>query len=237
MKCSSILNSKTLKSFISNHSILEKLEKFNLNVNTIISNIKNTNGKIAIISDFDYTLTKRFDLNNDLTTYYSSYCVFENAKIISDEYRKKNQEMFNKYHKYETDLSIDYEIRNEFVLKWYRDNLDLIVNEDINRNHFIDMVEQSHEKLIFRNGILELFEIVREYNIPFFIISGGLYEIIEDALKIIVPFYNSLKTDNLITIIANKFIFEETTEKLIGYQEPIVYTFNKGDVNKIDFKF
>lgn len=221
---------KALKNFISSHSKYEKKENFNQNVNSIIKKIKDTNGKIAIISDFDFTLTRRFDLNNDKINYFSTYCVFENFNETTNNYKAKSLELYNANHQYETDETLDFPTRNELVLKWYKDNLDLIVQENLTKSHFEDMIDHSHEKFYFRQGILELFEIVFEYKIPFYIISGGLHDIIEHSLKAVIPFYNLLEENKLINIIANKFNYDENSQKMIGYQEPIVYTFNKGEV-------
>ncbi len=230
MKSTNFNPKKALKNFIASHSKFEKMENFNKNINSIIKKIKETNGKIAIISDFDFTLTRRFDLNDEKINYYSSYCVFEHSKHITDEYRSKNQDLYNTYHKYEVDETVDFHTRNQLVFKWYKDNLDLIIAEDITKEHFEEMVDHSHEKFYFRNGILELFELVLEYGIPFYIISGGLHEIIEHGLKSVIPFYSMLEERKLINIIANKFIYDSLTQKMIAYQEPIVYTFNKGEV-------
>jgi 2-hydroxy-3-keto-5-methylthiopentenyl-1-phosphate phosphatase len=226
----SINPTNTLKNFIACHSKYEKIENFNKNVNSIINRIKNTNRKIAIVSDFDYTLTRRFDLEDEKINFYSSYCIFEHFKHITDEYRIKNKDLFNTYYKYEMDETLEFKKRDELVYKWYKDNLNLIVAEKITKELFKEMVDHSHEKFYFRNGILELFELVLEYKIPFYIISGGLHDVIEHSLRFVLPFYEHLEKNKLLNIISNKFIYDEKTHKMIGYQEPIVYTFNKGEV-------
>jgi hypothetical protein len=237
-----------LKSFIKSHNKFEKAENFNKNITKIISEIKKTKGKIAIVSDFDYTLTRKYDLdynNNDINNnndkeknkenlnnfYLSSYGVFENNSLISEEFRKSSQELFENNYRYETDLSMDFDKRNALVLNWYKANLNMIVKEDIKKSDFEKMIDESHEKFYFRNGIIELFEIVLLYKIPFFIISGGLYDIIDHALKASLPFYDDLIKTKLLKIISNRFEFDEITEKIIKYHEPIIYTFNKGEVN------
>ena len=179
MKSPSINQQKNIiNNFIGNQSTLEKITKFNKNIATIINNIKETNGKIAIVSDFDFTLTKKYEMNNDKINYYSTYSVLENASNISEDYRRKFKVLFEKYNKYECDTSIDFNIRESFVFEWYKDILELIMTEDLNRNHFEEMVDQSENKFYFRNGILELFENIMKYKITFYIISAGLHEII-----------------------------------------------------------
>lgn len=222
---------ETLKNFIGNHSNYEKLEYFNKNISSIISSIKESNGKIAIVSDFDYTLTKRYDFQDSQVNFFSTYCVLENHKDVSENFRTKFKQLFETYRKYPVDLSIEFETRKNMVMKWYQENLELILEEGLTKAHFEEMIDQSHGKFFFRNGILELFEMVLNYKIPFFIISGGIYEIIEHALKTVIPFYNQLEEEKLINIIANRFTYDESSEKMIGYYQPVVYHFNKGEVS------
>lgn len=221
-----------LKSFIKSHNKYEKAEHFNKNITKIITEIKQTKGKIAIVSDFDYTLTRKYDLDKTQNDpfYFSSYGIFENNSVVSENFRKINKELFENNHKYELDLSMEFEKRNTLVLNWYKENLRMIVEENIKKSDFEKMIDESHEKFYFRSGIIELFELVLLYQIPFFIISGGLYDIIDHALKAALPFYDELKESNLLNIISNKFDYDEKTEKILKYHEPIVYTFNKGEV-------
>jgi hypothetical protein len=225
---------EALKSFIKSHNKFEKKEIFNKNINKILNEIKQTKGKIAIVSDFDYTLTRKFDLENS-NNYFSSYGIFEENSIVSELYRKNNREIFENNYRYETDLTMEFNKRNSLVLNWYEENLKLIIEEKIKKSDFEKMIEESHEKFYFRSGIIELFELVLLYKIPFFIISGGLYDIIDHALKAALPFYNDLISLNLLKIISNKFDFDENTQKIIRYHEPIIYTFNKGEVNTFKF--
>lgn len=189
--------------------------------------MKENPNKLILVSDFDYTLTKKHHKDTHL---YSSYCVLEYSNFISEEYRKANSELFEKYYRYEIDTLLDFDERDKMVKIWFKENLDLIVGENLTKDNFRSMVQQAEKRLFFRDGIIELFEIVRKHSIPFFIISGGLRDVIEEAMIATIPFYAELKERKLIHVISNGFLFDQDTGKITGFTEPFVYTFNKGQI-------
>jgi 2-hydroxy-3-keto-5-methylthiopentenyl-1-phosphate phosphatase len=118
---------------------------------------------------------------------------------------------------------------------WFKENLDLMLAENVTKENFQSMILQAERNFYYRHGILEFFELIHNNKIPLFIISGGIYEIIEESLKLVLPYYKELKEKNLIHIIANKFTYDHNN-KVNGYSEPFVYTFNKGEILKRIFK-
>lgn len=227
------MNSETFKNknypnlitdYNSNEKIYSMSCEFEEKVKKFIKAPKN----IAIITDFDFTLTKKYHHDSNC---YSSYCVLEFSDHISDNFRKINQDLFQKYAKFENDLTLDFHTRDELVKTWFRDNLDLIVDEKLIKENFQAMVLKAEKKFFYRYGILELFDLVHTHNIPIFIISGGIYEIIEESLKIILPYFQELVDKKLIHILSNKFTYDQNG-KISGYEEPFVYTFNKGEILK-----
>ncbi len=213
-------NSKEIIQIISN-DFYEKKKEFEANPK-----------KLMIITDFDFTLTKKYHKDSNL---YSSYCVLEFSKYMSDNFKKMNKELFSKYSKFENDLTLDFETKDKLMQQWFKENLDLILVENLSKENFNKMILQAENNFYYRYGILDLFNLVNIHNIPFFIISGGIHEIIEESLKIILPFYDELKEKNLIHIVANKFTYDEKG-KVLGYTEPFVYTFNKGETLKQIYK-
>lgn len=224
--CQNPLTTTNIPNFIKEYNIKEKIQVINENFEDKITEFQKNPKGLVIVTDFDYTLTKRYHSEGNL---YSSYCVLEFSKFISENYRKQNKELFDKYAPMEHDITIDYDIREEYIKKWFKENLDLILVENLTRENFQHMVMQAEQNFFFRYGILELFELIRNNSIPIYIISGGIYEIIDEALKITIPYYAELQEKKLINIVANRFSYDENN-KLSGYIEPFVYTFNKGEV-------
>jgi HAD superfamily hydrolase (TIGR01544 family) len=234
------LNCKFLKmqssnlstNYVNDYNPLEKIKIINSDFIRKVEEFKKNKDHLVIITDFDYTLTKKFNKEESL---YSSYCVLEFSDMISENYRKLNKELFQKYHPLESDTTLDFLTRDELIKKWFRENLDLLVEENISKEDFLQMVIQAEKKLIYRYGILELFELIQKHSIPIYIISGGIYEIIDESLNYVIPFYKEMKEKGLIHVVSNSFIYGEDN-KVVGYKEPFVYTFNKGETLKQIFK-
>jgi len=88
----------------------------------------------------------------------------------------------------------------------------------------------SENQFFFRNGIKELFELIEKYQIPLYIISGGIKEVIQSTLKYVIQNFNSLVQKGLIHIVSNEFIYNKETYEIETYKEPMIYTFNKSIV-------
>lgn len=221
---------KEFSSFVNECNPNEKIKIFNDNLDSKIKEFQLNPKNLIIVTDFDYTLTKKFshsELNKNL---YSSYCVMESSNFLSEEYKTKSKDLFDKYHPYEWDLTVDFKTRDEFIRKWFKDNLDLLLTEKFLKKNFEEMVKQAETRFFYRFGILELLNLIEKHEIPLVIISGGIYDIIEESLKLLIPHYQDLKEKKLISILANQFDFDLTTNQISGCLEPFVYTFNKGEV-------
>jgi 2-hydroxy-3-keto-5-methylthiopentenyl-1-phosphate phosphatase len=148
--------------------------------------------KLVIITDFDYTLTKRYP-NRHVDRNFTTYGVTELYSKISDNYKKMTKQLFEKNHPVEIDHTRPYEERYRIMERWYRDAVELVMSENLKKDDFRDMVIETNGNFKFRNGALELFELVRKYRIPVFIISAGLYDIIDNALALILPCFSEIK--------------------------------------------
>lgn len=225
-----IQNMPKVSNFICENNPLEKIKLINKNLEFKIKEFQKNPEKLVIVSDFDYTLSKKFHHKNQDTTLFSSYCVLEAFDTLSEKYRKVNKELFEKYHPIEIDHTMDFKERDLIIHQWFRENLDLLVDENLTKESFQKMVTNSETKFFYRYGIIELFELIKKYSIPLYIISGGIFEIIDESMSFVIPQYKELREKKLINIVANKFRYDEEN-KVIGYEEPCVYTFNKGKVN------
>lgn len=198
-----------------------------------IKEFQKNKSSLKIISDFDYTLTQKYhSIHGNL---YSSYAILNYSSAVSEKFKKTSKALFRKYSPIENDATIDFETRDKMIKEWFMDDLNLMLSEKITKSDFKNMVRQSEKKFFFRYGILEMFEILFHNNIPIYIISGGIKEIIEETLRLLLPHYDSMVEKNMIHIISNSFEFDQNGV-MIGLKEPFVYTFNKGEVLKELFK-
>ena len=191
---------------------------------------KSSSDKCIFVSDFDYTFSLRF-LNH--IQLYSSYCFLENSLLINEKnpnFKNQLHEQSLKYEQYETDTSIDFEFRKNIIKEWFEKALDLYTAQHITKKDFIEVIREAadKEKFYFRKGLKSFFEKLLSLNIPIIIISGGVKEIIEILLQdFLGDIYTEMIAKHLLTILANEFTYDNQ-DKVNGYIQPVIYTFNKG---------
>lgn len=182
---------------------------------------------LYIIADFDDTFTKKQLYGKRSKT---SYRVITTSKFIPKEVADKSQKLSEKYRSYETDLTIDFEIRDKYVKEWYEAELNQMAKAGLDKSFFQKVVEESIEDgyILFRNGMTTFFELIEKYNIPLIIISAGIKEIIEEEFKALLgeEKYKNLIEKKLLFIIANYFKYND--KKVIeDFSKPVIYSFNK----------
>ena len=96
----------------------------------LISSFSKNKKSLAVITDFDYTMTSLFDYTTG-KQYKSSYYLYD-ANLIGG-YQKKFEEKRNiltqEYSKYEFDTSYDLKIREQKMKEWYTKNIELYFDE------------------------------------------------------------------------------------------------------------
>jgi len=212
-----------LNSFVNEEKILftnkTKFEK-------LMSLFRENPDRLRIVSDFDYTLTQRRNIKQNIN-YNSSYCHLMKWGKFSADFLTKSSILFKKYHPMENDLSIDHQQRDVNIKNWFIQNLSLISKERIHISDFRDMVLKSSGSFYLRNGIYETMQSIEKYSIPMYIVSGGIQQIINESLLLGIPNYKRILDRKLIKIVANQLLFNQNTQLVENYTNPIVYTFNK----------
>ena len=216
---------------ISNKSILNKKIS---SLKNIYNSNKNRN-KILYITDFDYTITRKYNYSTS-EKLYSTYTIYNQEAFGGNQslYLSKDKKLAELYAKYEEDTSYDYEIRKKKSFEWYKYSLLNMSNEKITPESFKKMVELSIEHIKFRSDFKKILEFLIEKDIPIVIISGGIKEIIVEILKILkIKGFNEYLKEKRIIIIANSLLDENC--KLINWNEKdedIIYPFNKNIIIK-----
>ena len=204
---------------LTNPSYDEKLKKMSL---------KN----LLIVSDFDFTLTKRFEINKNTNKREQLLCGFwfyDICPLLPSSFLKAVQDIKDKYTKYEDDLSLPLKTRYDMTEKLFTEVLDLLIGlKSIKKKNFLEETIEETMKLkpfYYRKGVNKYLDILRENNIPEIFISGGITEAITTTLKML---NEKVNLDN-IKVISNEFIYDEN-EIAIDYVKPIVFTFNKSEM-------
>ncbi|CDW82484.1 5-nucleotidase [Stylonychia lemnae] len=210
---------------------------------------------LCILSDFDYTLTRySLDGYNKLD---SSFSCISNSQFVSEEFRRINNVLYQRYHPFEKALNITVEEKVAKLQEWWEQDLEHITKQDLSVEHFYDMVETSN--LHFRNGIDILLKNCSNLNVPLVIVSAAVADVVEKAVD---KLSKSIKIEQLVKesqsrksqahhqhgsthfginpdvvhVIANKSKKCDEGKKILGFHDPLVHTCNKDQVVHNYFK-
>ena len=225
-----------LSNFPENNISIKDIPNFSLKLNNLIISYKSNRGNIIFITDFDYTITKRYNYRKN-STLFSSYRFYDESLIGGDQQKILDiqNQLCNEYMKYETDSTYDKKIREQKVHEFYSKSLDVYINPKFTRNSIGKMLEKFKEKYELRKYTKELFELLIKLDIPIVIVSGGVKEVIIDLLKTSINNFEKYLSEKKIIIIANELYFEED-KGCIGHSTNVIYAFNKSNFVKETIK-
>ena len=225
-----------LSNFPENNISIKDIPNFSSKLNNLIISYKSNPGNIIFITDFDYTITKRYNYQKN-STLFSSYRFYDESLIGGDQQKILDiqNQLCNEYMKYETDSTYDKKIREQKVHEFYSKSLDVYINPKFTRNSIGKMLEKFKEKYELRKYTKELFELLIKLNIPIVIVSGGVKEVIIDLLKTSINNFEKYLSEKKIIIIANELYFEED-KGCIGHSTNVIYAFNKSNFVKETIK-
>lgn len=131
----------------------------------------------------------------------------------------------------EMDLKMPNEEKEKHMVAWWEGNMKLFANMRLQREDYGRVVLNS--RILFRHGITELLSLGHSLQLPFYIVSGGMAEIIEASFYAIL--HNGEtgnKEDDLrdywhkqVQILSNKFIYHDNVG--IDFERPIIHILNK----------
>ena len=99
---------------------------------------------VAIVTDFDYTLTSRIAYKTG-KLYCSSYYLYDEDLIGGDQhsFNERREALAKKYSFYEFSTSYDIETRKIKMKEWYTQSLSLYFNEKFTKNSVDEMVRKT----------------------------------------------------------------------------------------------
>ncbi len=176
----------------------EKLKQISLNYNNF-----------AVLMDFDKTMTT---INS-----VDSWTVLQNPSIVDPKLNIESNKLANIYYPIEMDYNLPYDLKNMHMYDWYSKVLDLYYKYGLTYDKLVSCVNCGN--IILRNGLKDLLVRFYKYNIPVFVISAGIGNVIEQVLKLHDCFYDN------ISIMSNFFTFEN--DILLPFNNQIIHTCNK----------
>lgn len=181
-----------------------------------LSSIKKSSAEnLHILTDFDRTLTKAFVEGEKSPTVIAQ---IRNGNYLSPKYVEEAHRLFDYYHPIEIDPTISREEKNKQMNEWWRNHFMLLIECGITENILKEVV--TSQKIQFRDGVLDAFDMLATHNIPVVIMSAGPGDMIRLYLE------QEGKLTNNVHIVANMFNFDESG-KAKGIQEPVIHSLNK----------
>ncbi|XP_072268339.1 cytosolic 5'-nucleotidase 3A isoform X1 [Pyxicephalus adspersus] len=179
--------------------------------------IKGGAARLQIITDFDMTLS-RFSHNGKRCP--TCHNVIDNCKYVSDECRKKLYELKDKYYAIEIDPNLTIKEKYPYMIEWYTKSHTLLIEQAFQKDKLPEVVRDSD--IMLKEGYETFFDKLHEHNIPVFIFSAGLGDVLEEAIRQASVYYPNIK------VVSNFMDFDENGV-IKGFKGELIHVYNKHD--------
>ena len=202
---------------------------FDQKLSNFIESYYQNKKSVAIVTDFDYTLTSRIDYKTG-KLYSSSYYLYDEDIIGGDQrsFDERRQALVDKYSHYEFSTSYDIDTRKIKMKEWYSQSLSLYFGEKFTKDSIDEMVRRTKSNLLLRRKAIEYLELLMKLDITVVIESGGIGQFIEGYLKVYLPNYERYRNEKKIIIVSNMFKFDDNNG-CVGLEHEVINCFNKAD--------
>ncbi|XP_011628048.2 7-methylguanosine phosphate-specific 5'-nucleotidase [Amborella trichopoda] len=171
--------------------------------------------KLQVIADFDATLTKYW-VNGSRG--HSSHNLLQQG---NPEYNLKRQKLYDHYHPLEFSPTIPIEEKAKLMEEWWERTHALLVEGGLTYDDITSSVANS--AVAFREGVIELFELLEKKDVPVLVFSAGLADIIEEVLR--QKLHRSFKN---VKVVSNRMVFDENG-KLVAFKGKTIHVLNKNE--------
>uniref|UniRef100_A0A8C7VGM7 5'-nucleotidase n=1 Tax=Oncorhynchus mykiss TaxID=8022 RepID=A0A8C7VGM7_ONCMY len=179
--------------------------------------IKGGASKLQVITDFDMTLS-RFAVNGKRCP--TCHNIIDNCKLVTEDCRMKLLELKNTYYPIEIDPHLTMEEKYPFMVEWYFKSHTLLVEQRLQKDKLSEVVRDSDACL--REGYEPFFDRLQQHNVPVFIFSAGLGDVLEEIIHQAGVYHPNVK------VVSNFMDFDENGE-LKGFKGELIHVFNKHD--------
>uniref|UniRef100_A0A8C3V115 5'-nucleotidase n=1 Tax=Catharus ustulatus TaxID=91951 RepID=A0A8C3V115_CATUS len=162
--------------------------------------------KLQVISDFDMTLS-RFGCNGRRCP--TSHNILDNSHVISEDGKKKLKDLLHYYYPIEIDPNRTLEEKRP--LMWWA---------GAGAEHGNTALCNGHS--CSRDGFKEFFDQLHKNNVPLFIFSAGVGDILEEIIRQANVFYSN------VSVVSNYMDFNDDGV-LTHFKGPLIHTYNKNN--------
>ncbi|XP_074844238.1 cytosolic 5'-nucleotidase 3A isoform X6 [Carettochelys insculpta] len=170
-----------------------------------------------IITDFDMTLS-RFSYNGKRCP--TCHNVIDNCKLITEECRKKLLHLKETYYPIEIDPDLTIEEKYPYMVEWYNKSHSLLVEQGLQKDKLAEIVRES--EVMLKDGYENFFDKLHEHNIPLFIFSAGIGDILEEVIHQAGVYHSNVK------VVSNFMDFDDNGV-LKGFKGELIHVYNKHD--------
>ncbi|XP_008070118.1 7-methylguanosine phosphate-specific 5'-nucleotidase isoform X1 [Carlito syrichta] len=171
--------------------------------------------RLQVISDFDMTLS-RFSYNGKRCP--SSYNILDDSTVISEEGRKELSVLLHHYYPIEIDPHRTAKEKLPYMVEWWTKAHNLLCQQKIQKFQIAQVVRESNAML--REGYKTFFNTLYHHNIPLFIFSAGIGDILEEIIRQMQVFHPNIH------VVSNYMDFDEDGF-LQGFKGQLIHTYNK----------
>ncbi|NWR88520.1 5NT3B nucleotidase, partial [Furnarius figulus] len=187
-------------------------------VRGIVRSLREQGGhSLQVISDFDMTLS-RFGCNGRRCP--TSHNIFHTSRVVSEDGKKKLKDLLHYFYPIEIDPNRTLEEKRPLMVEWWTRAHELLVQQKIHKGDIAQIVRESEAML--RDGFKEFFDQLHKNNIPLFIFSAGVGDVLEEIIRQANIFYPNVK------VVSNYMDFDDDGV-LVHFKAPLIHTFNKNN--------
>ncbi|XP_051189683.1 uncharacterized protein [Lolium perenne] len=171
--------------------------------------------KLQVIADFDGTLTRYwYDGSRGQTSHGL-------LKQGNEEFDAKRDALFEHYHPIEINPDIPLPEKAILMEEWWGKTHALLIEGGLTQEAIKKSVADA--AIAFRDGVVELFELLEARDIPVLVFSAGLADIIEEVFR--QKLHRSFKN---IKIVSNRMVFNEEG-RLVEFKGKTIHVLNKNE--------
>ncbi|KAK2493475.1 hypothetical protein MC885_010771 [Smutsia gigantea] len=171
--------------------------------------IKGGAAKLQIITDFDMTLSR---FSHEGKRCPTSHYVIDNSKLL--------WQLKEKYYAIEIDPVLTIEEKYPYMVEWYTKSHGLLVEQALPKAKLKEIVAESD--VMLKEGYENFFDKLRQHNIPVFIFSAGIGDILEEVIRQAGVYHTN------ITVVSNFMDFDDNGI-LKGFKGELIHVYNKHD--------
>ncbi|KAL4118098.1 hypothetical protein PRIC2_010425 [Phytophthora ramorum] len=178
--------------------------------------------KLVVIADFDYTLTPAYKPTDDQAP--STHGLLMASEAMGPQAETVAREIFEKYYPIEQSATLSKEEKLPYMIEWWAKSHQLMIERGVTRKAVKKAVESSD--ITFREGFMEIFDLLARENVPTLIFSAGLYDVIHAVLDKEYVKTSAKTPPKNVHVISNMMRFDEN-DKVVGFDGTLIHSLNK----------